>query len=136
MALLYHKEVVFHPMAQHGNMQKWQLILDSMYKQSPVSDSVSVTPISFHQMHLSFFDMETLHGLLVLQIALNECLKVVSQILKETQKERKNIRFKLKYRNNCLFVQGPAREFFTHMETSPLPLKGGKFLPVLGTHGH
>ena len=27
-------------------------------------------------------------------------------------------------------------EFFTHMETSPLPVKGCKFGPMLGTHGH
>ena len=30
----------------------------------------------------------------------------------------------------------PTREFFTHMETSPLPVKGCKFWLVLGTHGH
>ena len=30
----------------------------------------------------------------------------------------------------------PTWEFFTHMETSPLPMKGWKFLPMLGTHGH
>ena len=30
----------------------------------------------------------------------------------------------------------PTRKFFTHMETSPLPVKGCKFLPMLGTHGH
>ena len=33
----------------------------------------------------------------------------------------------------CLFV--PSREFFTHMETSLLPVKGCKFWPLLGTHG-
>ena len=31
-----------------------------------------------------------------------------------------------------LRVFRPTREFFTHMETSPLPLKGWKFLPMLG----
>ena len=37
----------------------------------------------------------------------------------------------------CLFVVNrPTRKFFTHMETSPLPVKGCKFLPMLGTHGH
>ena len=37
----------------------------------------------------------------------------------------------------CLFVvYRPTREFFTHMETSPLPVKGCKFWPMLGTHGH
>ena len=37
----------------------------------------------------------------------------------------------------CLFeVFRPTREFFTHMETSPLPVKGCKFWPMLGTHGH
>ena len=30
----------------------------------------------------------------------------------------------------------PTQEFFTHLETSPLPLKGCKFLPMLGTYGH
>ena len=38
-----------------------------------------------------------------------------------------------------LFVLGgfrPTREFFTHMETSPLPVKGCKFWPMLGIHGH
>ena len=30
----------------------------------------------------------------------------------------------------------PTRDFFTHMETSPLLVKGCKFLPMLGTHGH
>ena len=34
----------------------------------------------------------------------------------------------------CLFgVFRPIREFFTHMETSPLPVKGCKFWPMLGT---
>ena len=27
----------------------------------------------------------------------------------------------------CLFVYSPTREFFTYMETSPLPVKGFKF---------
>ena len=40
--------------------------------------------------------------------------------------------------SECLFVCSsrvyrPTREFFTHMETSLLPVK---FWPVLGTHGH
>ena len=39
---------------------------------------------------------------------------------------------------NCLFdwVFRPTREFFTLLETSPLPAKGCKFWPMLGTHGH
>ena len=38
----------------------------------------------------------------------------------------------------CLFVWvfRPTWEYFIHMETSPLPVKGSKFLPMLGTHGH
>ena len=41
----------------------------------------------------------------------------------------------------CLFVclpgvYRPTREFFTHMETSLVPVKGCKFWPMLGTHGH
>ena len=43
----------------------------------------------------------------------------------------------------CLFVcmcgvYRPTGEFFTNMETSPLPVKGCKFnfLTMLGTHGH
>ena len=37
----------------------------------------------------------------------------------------------------CLFwVYRPNREFFIHMETSPLPMKGCKFGPMFGTHGH
>ena len=37
----------------------------------------------------------------------------------------------------CLFgVLHPTREFFTHMETSPLPVKDCKFWPKPGTHGH
>ena len=38
-----------------------------------------------------------------------------------------------------MFVYGvyhPTWEFFTHMETSPLPVKGCKFWPMLGSHGH
>ena len=36
----------------------------------------------------------------------------------------------------CLFgVYRPTRKLFTHMETSPLPVKGCKFWPILGTHG-
>ena len=35
----------------------------------------------------------------------------------------------------CLFgVYRPTREFFTHL-TSPLPAKGCRFWPMLGTHG-
>ena len=33
----------------------------------------------------------------------------------------------------CLFVCRPTREFFTHLEMSPLPVKGYKFL---GTYGY
>ena len=41
------------------------------------------------------------------------------------------------YRYIRLFVGlRPTRKFFTHMETSPLPVKGIKFWPLLGTHGH
>ena len=37
----------------------------------------------------------------------------------------------------CLFgVYCPTREFLTQMETSPLPAKGCKFWPMLGTYGH
>ena len=37
----------------------------------------------------------------------------------------------------CLLgVYLPTREFFTHMETSPLPVKGCKFWRILGTNGH
>ena len=36
----------------------------------------------------------------------------------------------------CLGVFRPTREFFSHLETSPLPVKGCKFWPILGTHGH
>ena len=32
-------------------------------------------------------------------------------------------------------VYRPTREFFTHMETSPFPVKGCKFLPMPGTYG-
>ena len=30
----------------------------------------------------------------------------------------------------------PSREFFPHIETSLLPVKGYKFGPMLGTYGH
>ena len=37
----------------------------------------------------------------------------------------------------CLFgVNCPTREIFTHMETSPLPVKGCKFWTMLDTHDH
>ena len=37
----------------------------------------------------------------------------------------------------CLFrVFRPTQEFFTHMETSTLPMKGCKFWPIHSTHGH
>ena len=43
----------------------------------------------------------------------------------------------------CLFVRGLSSHsrishsrIFTHMHTSPLPLKGYKFWPMLGTHDH
>ena len=40
----------------------------------------------------------------------------------------------------CLFVlygvYRPTCEFFTHMETSQLPVNGCKFWLLLGTHGH
>jgi hypothetical protein len=32
-------------------------------------------------------------------------------------------------------VLRPAQEFFTYMETSPLPVKGCKFRPMLGAQG-
>ena len=35
----------------------------------------------------------------------------------------------------CLGFFVPLEEFFTHMETSPLPVKGCKLWPVLGTDG-
>ena len=33
-------------------------------------------------------------------------------------------------------IYRPTRESFTHMRMSPLPVKGCKFRPMLGTHGH
>ena len=37
----------------------------------------------------------------------------------------------------CLFGGfRPTRKFFTHLETSPLPVEGCKFWPMLGTHDH
>ena len=37
----------------------------------------------------------------------------------------------------CLFVvYRPTREFCTHMEALPLPVKGCKFWPMLSTYGH
>ena len=33
-------------------------------------------------------------------------------------------------------VYRPTPEFFTHMETSPFPVKGYKFRPMLGTYSH
>ena len=37
----------------------------------------------------------------------------------------------------CLFgVYLPTREYFSHMQTSPLAVKGFKFWSMLGTHGH
>ena len=37
----------------------------------------------------------------------------------------------------CFFVvYRPTRDFFTHIEMSPLPLKGCKFWAMIGTHGH
>ena len=37
----------------------------------------------------------------------------------------------------CLFgVFHPTEEFFTHLETALLPLKGCKFSPMLSTDGH
>ena len=34
----------------------------------------------------------------------------------------------------CLGFLRPIRDFFIHLETSTLPLKGYKFWPILGTH--
>ena len=43
----------------------------------------------------------------------------------------------LSYLFVCLYgVYSPTREFFFHMETSPLPVKGCIFWPMLGTNGH
>ena len=40
-------------------------------------------------------------------------------------------------KDRCVYwVNCPTQEFFTHMETSPLPVRGCKFWPMLGTHGH
>ena len=36
----------------------------------------------------------------------------------------------------CLGVFVPLDFFFNHMETSPLPVKGWKFWPILGTYCH
>ena len=35
-----------------------------------------------------------------------------------------------------MFVWSPTREVFTYMETSPLPVKGCKFWPMLVTYSH
>ena len=38
---------------------------------------------------------------------------------------------------DCLFGDfSTTREFLTHLETSQLPVKGCKFLPLLGTYGY
>ena len=38
----------------------------------------------------------------------------------------------------CLFwgILSHSRQILTHLETSPLPVKGSKFWPMLGTNGH
>ena len=45
-------------------------------------------------------------------------------------------RLSIYYALCCLFVSWGFREFFTHMETSPWPVKECTFWPILGTHGH
>ena len=35
-----------------------------------------------------------------------------------------------------IWVFRPTREFFSHIETSPLPVKVCKFWPILGTYAH
>ena len=37
---------------------------------------------------------------------------------------------------NCFVFFLPTRHFLTHKETSPLPMKGFTFWPILGIHGH
>ena len=36
----------------------------------------------------------------------------------------------------CMGLTVPLENYFTHMETSQLPMKGCKIRPMLGTHGH
>ena len=36
----------------------------------------------------------------------------------------------------CVYGLHPTPEFFTHVETSTLMVKGCKIWPMLGTHGH
>ena len=48
---------------------------------------------------------------------------------------------KINFENNCslfvcLLLLLSHSRIFTHMETSPLPVKGCKFWPMLSTHGH
>ena len=43
------------------------------------------------------------------------------------------------FQKDSIFLYGvycPIREFFTHMETTALPVKVFKFWPTLGTYGH
>ena len=48
-----------------------------------------------------------------------------------------NMATKLNYVFVCLLgVFRPTREFFTYMETLPLPVKGCKFWSMLDTYGH
>ena len=35
----------------------------------------------------------------------------------------------------CVWFFDPLENFFIHMETSPLPVNGCKFCPMLGTNG-
>ena len=49
--------------------------------------------------------------------------------------------YKLLVMRRCLFVclvgvLRPTRKIFTHLETSPWPVKGCKFWHLLGIHGH
>ena len=48
-----------------------------------------------------------------------------------------NVTYDVRWNSFCIFGGfRPTRECFTHLETLPLPVKGCKLWPTLGSHGH
>ena len=67
------------------------------------------------------------------------CFQIISIHMKMVFDKTSHFRLKIGF--ICLFVcmfgvYCPTREFFAHMETSTLPVRGCKFWPILGTQDH
>ena len=138
--------------SKHTNTKPWSVtsssllyVLDELFGQPYLTTSSQRPPSSTHVVH-STTPVPTSKSTTTAVTTQRTAPVVINQTSATSGNYHTNSDMLLWYRNRlrmfyflfvCLFKgYRYTREFFTHIETSPLPVKGFKFWPMLGSHGH